>query len=83
MIAAGDLLMATPQLLTEEVVLSLLDAKHGGWKGHREGWVTVEHCGVAWRVHYRRGELLEVGWWAPARLDVHWARRVSHRQLGR
>jgi hypothetical protein len=55
-------------LLTEEDVLSLLDARHGGWASDREGWVTLEHQGIAWRVHYRRGELVEVGWWdTPAR----------------
>jgi hypothetical protein len=64
--------MATPPLLTEEDVLSLLDDQHDGWKVDREGWVTLERGGIAWRVHYRRGELLEVGWWgtlgrAPAR----------------
>ena len=65
--------MNPPPLLTEEGVLSLLDAKHEGWKADREGWVTLEHRGIAWRAHYRRGRLLEVGWWvtldraAPAR----------------
>jgi hypothetical protein len=48
--------------MTEEEVLSVLDVEHEGWKGDREGWVTVER-GIAWRVHYRRGELLEIGWW--------------------
>jgi hypothetical protein len=49
--------------LSEEVVLSLLDASHDRWKNDREGWVTLEHDGISWRVHYRHGELLEVGWW--------------------
>jgi hypothetical protein len=52
-----------PPFLTEEEVLSLLDAKLDGWRRDREGWVTVERDGMAWRIHYRRGELLEVGWW--------------------
>ena len=51
------------RLLNEEEVLSLLDAERGGWRGDREGWVTIEHDGLEWRVHYRRGRLLEVGWW--------------------
>lgn len=51
------------QLLTEEAVLPLLDAQHDGWKGDREGWVTLETGGIAWRAHYCRGRLLEVGWW--------------------
>jgi hypothetical protein len=63
MIVTGDFLMAVPPLLSEEDVLSLLDPEHRGWRSDREGWVTVNRCGVAWRVHYRRGELLEVGWW--------------------
>jgi hypothetical protein len=52
-----------PPLLTEEELLSLLDAKLGGWKRDREGWVTVERDGMAWRIHYRHGEILEIGWW--------------------
>jgi hypothetical protein len=64
--------MAAPLLLTEEDVYSLLDARRDAWRDDRAGWVTLEHCGIAWRVHYRRGEVLEVGWWgtlgrAPAR----------------
>jgi hypothetical protein len=62
-----NVLLAVPPLVTEEDVVALLDAKHDRWKGDREGWVTLEHCGISWRVHYRRGELLEVGWWAPSR----------------
>lgn len=50
-------------LLTVEETLALLDAQHNGWKRDREGWVTLERCGIMWRVHYRRGELLEAGWW--------------------
>lgn len=47
--------------LTEKDALSLLDAKfEGRWRRDREGWVTVERRGVAWRVHYRRGTVLEV-----------------------
>lgn len=50
-------------LLGEEEVLALLDTEHTGWKSDREGWVTLELRGVTWRVHYRRGRLLEIGWW--------------------
>ena len=52
-----------PPLLTEEEALSLLDAKISGWKRDRDPTVTVERDGMAWRIHYRRGKLLEVGWW--------------------
>ena len=58
---------ASGVLMTEEEVLSVLDVEHAGWKGDREGWVTVERGAIAWRVHYRRGELLEIGWWGTAR----------------
>jgi hypothetical protein len=60
-------MMTPPPLLTEEEVLSLLDGRHVRWRGDREGWVSLKHCGIAWRVHYRRGELLEVGWWTLGR----------------
>lgn len=56
-------LLAAPPVLTEEDVLCLLDVRQERWKGDREGWVTLEHGGIAWRVHYRHGEILEVGWW--------------------
>lgn len=53
--------MNPPPLLTEEDAIFLLDAKYGGrWRRDREGWVTLERRGIAWRVHYRRGKLLEV-----------------------
>lgn len=48
---------------SEDNLLVLLAARHPRWKDDREGWVSLEQCGVAWRVHYRHGELLEVGWW--------------------
>jgi hypothetical protein len=51
-------------LLTQEQVLSLLDSHNDRWKADREAWVTLECHGIAWRVHYQRGKLLEVGWWA-------------------
>jgi hypothetical protein len=52
-----------PPLVTDEEVLSMLDARHDGWTRDREGWVTLERDGIAWRVHYRRGQLVEMGWW--------------------
>lgn len=60
---------------SEEYLLALLDARHPGWKSDSEGWVTLERCGVAWRVHYRHGELLEVGWWG----TLEHAQRARHR----
>jgi hypothetical protein len=53
----------TSQILTGEQVRAVLDARHDGWKRDREGWVKLELSGVMWRVHYRRGELIEVAWW--------------------
>lgn len=70
----------TDDLSSEEYLLALLDARHPGWKNDREGWVTLEWWDVAWRVHYRRGELLEVGWWGA--LD-HVQGAESRRQRGR
>lgn len=55
--------MKAHDLSSEDYLLALLDARHPGWKNDREGWVTLKRWGVAWRVHYRRSELLEVGWW--------------------
>lgn len=67
-----------PPLLTEVAVLSLLDAQHDGWKSDREGWATLEGRGIAWRAHYRRGRLLEVGWWTtPDRAPTLARRRMS------
>ena len=63
------------RLLTEEELLSLLDVERRGWERDREGWVTVEHGGIAWRVHYRRGRLLEVGWWGPLERGPAWLGR--------
>lgn len=62
-------------LLTEEDVLSLLDSKHEGWKGDREGWVTLECRDIAWRAHYRRGRVLEVGWWGTLPRAPAWGGR--------
>lgn len=58
--------LAPPHLLTRQDVLCLLDSQHSVWKGDREGWVTLQHRGIPWRVHYRRGELLD--WTARASL---------------
>ena len=66
--------MSAP-LLSEEEVLVLLDAQHDGWRGDREGWVTLECRAIMWRIHYRRGELLEVGWWG----TLEHALGVQHR----
>ena len=50
-------------LFSGEDCLALLDGERSGWRRDREGWVTLERSGIKWRVHYRRGELLEIGWW--------------------
>ena len=59
--------MNASRLLDDEEVIALLDAKHPGWKRDCEGWVTLERAGIMWRVHYYRGELVEVGWWGDPR----------------
>lgn len=72
---------ASSPLITEEDVVCLLDAQRGGWMADRVGWVTIKHRGIAWRVHYRRGELVDVGWWdTPSRAPAaasRWTGRFS------
>lgn len=68
-------------LLTQEQVLPLLESHNDRWEADREAWITLEHRGIAWRVHYRRGKILEVGWWGtleqtPAQVGGQVSRRA-------